>query len=130
MGILRFAVRTVFKIGAALAGLAAALWLYSSFMVVEVEGTQMLPLLEPGQKVVASRLNTENLHEGDLIVYKAPYYSTYGEGPYLVRRISAAGEEEVEVTSGEYILQPDTEIIEKDIILGKVIRTWVKENAN
>ena len=130
MGILKLAAKTVSGVAAALAGAAAALWLFAGFMVVEVEGAQMLPLLEPGQKLVADRMNTENLQEGDLIVYRAPYYSTNGEGQYLVRRISGVSGETVEVTAGTYSLQPDTEIIEKDIILGKVIRTWERKNAN
>ena len=131
MGILRFAARTILKLAAVLAGAAAALWLFSSFMVIEVESTNMLPLLEPGQKVIASRTDIEEFQQGDLIVYEAPYYCTDGEGRYIIRCVSGVRNEKIEVTAGTYALEhQDREVIEKDIILGKVIRTWVKENAN
>ena len=131
MGILRFTVSLILKLAAALAAAAAALWLLGSFMVVEVESTNMLPFLEPGQKVIASRTDIEEFRQGDLIVYEAPYYCTDGEGRYLIRCVSGVSGEKIEVTAGSYALgHQDREVIEKDIILGKVIRTWVKENAN
>ena len=70
------------------------------------------------------------LETGDLVVYKAPYYHIDGQGMYLVRRISGIRNDMVEVTADAQVPRAETEIIEKDIILGKVIRTWVKKNAS
>jgi len=130
MKILKGIFRLLSKITAAVLGAVAAVWLFSAFMVIEVEGSVMLPELEPGQKIIVSRMDTQNLETGDLVVYKAPYYHIDGQGMYLVRRISGIRNDMVEVTADAQVPRAETEIIEKDIILGKVIRTWVKKNAN
>ena len=89
----------------------------------------MLPELEPGRLVIASRMDCENFRPGDIVVYKAPYYTTDGQGQYLVRRVKGVNEDLIEVSAGKMSCI-EAEIIEKDIILGKVITTWVKKNEN
>lgn len=120
MGIFNGILVALLRVSAALIGAVGALWLAANYMVVEVEGSLMLPDLEPGRYLVASRTDCENLNPGDLVVYKSPYYSTDGRGQYLIRRISGIKNHLIEVTTGP-LSGAETEIIEKDMILGKVI---------
>ena len=55
------------------------------------------------------------------MIYKTPYYTADGHGQYLVRRVSGINDDLIEVAAGQMACIR-TEIIEKNIILGKVIR--------
>lgn len=121
MGILRNCCRFLCKIFAAAIGVIAAIALFSSFMVLKVEGSSMLPTLEPGQRVIVNKLDRKDFGVGDLVVYKAPYYNIDGEGQYLIRRVVGVRDSWIKVGRETDMVATDTEIIEKDIVLGKVM---------
>ena len=76
----------------AVLGIAAGLLVFTGFMIVEVEGSTMLPSLEPGDRVVVQKENSlmgaPELNVGDLVIYRAPWYTTDGEHLEKVRRIT------------------------------------------
>ncbi len=121
MGILRGIWRLLCKVLAAAIGITAAVALFSGFMVIKVEGSSMLPTLEPGQRVIINKLDTQDFSVGDLVVYKAPYYSIDGQGQYLIRRVVGVKDNWIKVGCEMDMVATDTEIIEKDIVLGKVM---------
>ena len=64
---------------ASLIGVAAAVLLFLSVMVVKIEDGSMLPVIEPGDRVIAVRMDlpvgpAPSLDVGDMVVYRAPYY--------------------------------------------------------
>lgn len=110
------------KIVSALIGAAAAVYLFGCFMLVEVEGSLMLPELEPGQRVLAVRTDGDNLDTGDIVVYNAPFYDIDGQGMYRIRRVLGQKDQWLEVGADVSGVIDHTEIIEKDIVLGKVLK--------
>ena len=113
---------------AALVGLAAAVLLFLSVMVVKVEDSSMLPEIEPGSRVIAVRTHfpadigvSPSVNVGDLVVYRVPYYEIDGKGVYVVRRVSGMKGELVEVSSEEGTTALEKDILSKEKILGKVI---------
>lgn len=111
---------------AAIIGVAAAVLLFLSVMVVKIEDGSMLPVIEPGDRVVAVRMDlpvgpAPSLDVGDLVVYRAPYYEIGGEGVYLVRRVSGMNGDMIEVCGEESLAASEKEILSKEKILGKVI---------
>lgn len=63
---------------AAVLGTGLAAGLFCSFALVRVEGSDMLPTLEPGDYVLVSKWKKDNLAVGDLVLYEAPYYEIDG----------------------------------------------------
>lgn len=111
---------------AAIIGVAAAVLLFLSAMVVKIEDGSMLPVIEPGDRVIAVRIDlpvgpAPSLYVGDLVVYRAPYYEIGGKGVYLVRRVSGMNGDMIEVCGEESLAASEKEILSKEKILGKVI---------
>ena len=113
---------------AALVGVAAAVLIFMSFMVVEVEDSFMLPELEPGSSVIAVRTPLPvdiglkpSVKVGDLVVYRALYYGIDAGGVYLVRRVSGMKDGMVELRCEESMAAMEKELLSKEKILGKVI---------
>ena len=113
---------------AALVGLAAAVLLFLSMMVVKVEDGSMLPEIEPGSGGIAVRTHfpadigvAPSVNVGDLVVYRVPYYEIDGKGVYVVRRVSGMNGELVEISSEEGSAALEKDILSKEKILGKVI---------
>ena len=65
---------------AAVLGTGLAAGLFCSFALVRVEGSDMLPTLEPGDYVLVSKWKKDNLAVGDLVLYEAPYYRSTARG--------------------------------------------------
>lgn len=113
---------------AALVGLAAAMIVFMSLMVVKVEDISMLPTLEPGSRVIAVRTDlpfkigyNPSINVGDLVVFRAPYYEIGSDGIYLVRCVSGLKDDMIEVRCEEGSETSKSEIMSKEKILGKVI---------
>lgn len=128
-------------------GVVAGVAVFSSLMVVEVEGSTMLPGLEPGDKVVVLRnLPTLELGQdteqdsalekvlnarltfgqpdmvvGDLVVYEAPYYTTDGEGLVKIRRITGTRGSWLRLNCDVKTVRDQERLIRADQIQGKVI---------
>lgn len=126
MRLLGKAVKVIGYPVASIMGIAAAVLLFLSVMVVKIEDGSMLPVIEPGDRVVAVRMDlpvgpAPSLDVGDLVVYRAPYYEIGGKGVYLVRRVSGMNGDMIEVRCEESLAASEKEILSKEIILGKVI---------
>ena len=111
---------------AAIIGVAAAVLLFLSVMVVKIEDGSMLPVIEPGDRVVAVRMDlpvgpAPSLDVGDLVVYRAPYYEIGGKGVCLIRRVSGMNGDMIEVCGEESLAASEKEILSKEKILGKII---------
>ena len=103
-------------------GVALGVLIYSSLMLVSVEGSSMLPELEPGAKVVVNRLaDGYDVNVGDLVLYEAPYYTVDGEGAYLVRRVTGSRGKWLKVDCDVKTAENKETIVDKEKILGKVL---------
>lgn len=107
---------------AAIVGICLGIAVHCTFMIVEEQGSSMLPYIEPGQKVVIYLLVKEDeIQVGDIVAYAPPYYTAYGENGILLKRVA-------EVTSEDFILSSDSQMTEdthikvsKEEILGKAV---------
>jgi len=136
MRVLKATGRIFCRILAAAAGIAAAVILFSSFMIVEVEDSTMMPRLMPGQKILVglydrdSAGDRDSLATGDIIIYEAPFYDISGQNRYLVRRVTGVRNRWIEVDCEAGMTAGAADIIEKEQVLGKVITTWERRNAS
>ena len=106
----------------AILGIAAGLLIYTTLMVIQVEGSSMLPALEPGENVLVYRLDDGyDIHVGDLVVYEAPYYTTDGEGKYLIKRVTGSRGRWLKVDCDTDTAQTRENFVDKEKILGRVI---------
>lgn len=114
--------RVLLGIFSAVIGIAAAIIVHCSFMIVEIDSSYMLPTFEPEQKVLIFLLaDKDEIKEGDLIAYEPPFYQIDGGSGPLVRRVS-------KVYGGSFELKCDAELTEEnglmingEDILGTVI---------
>ena len=106
-------------------GVAAGLAVFSSLMLIRVEGSSMLPTLEPGGRVLvqkAAGLGGElNLDVGDLVIYEAPYYTADGEGLLKIRRITGLRGDWVRLDRDLETVGESEVLVRRSEILGKVI---------
>jgi len=136
MRVLKATGRIFCRILAAAAGIAAAVILFSSFMIVEVEDSTMMPRLMPGQKILVglydrdSAGDRDSLATGDIIIYEAPFYDISGQNRYLVRRVTGVRNRWIEVDCEAGMTAGAADIIEKEQVLGKVIKIWERRNAS
>ena len=109
----------------AVLGAAAGIAVFSSLMVVRVEGASMLPQLEPGDRLLAVRespiTGTLQLKTGDLIIYEAPFYTTDGEGLEKVRRITGTRGSWIRLNCDVKTVRNEEILAQREDILGKGI---------
>lgn len=103
-------------------GILSAIVIHCSFMIVEVEGSDMLPTLEPGQKVAIFLLTEEeDIQEGDIIAYWPRTYTVNGGNGPLLRRVESKGEEGYIVACDGALATESSMLIDSKDILGKAI---------
>ena len=106
-------------------GTAAGIILFSSLMVVKVEGSSMLPALEPGDHVLILQesllTGVPEIQVGDLVVYEAPYYTTDGEGLQKIRRITGTRGSWLRLNCDVKTVKDQEMLLRTEAIQGKVI---------
>ena len=106
-------------------GTAAGVILFSSLMVVKVEGSSMLPALEPGDHVLVLQesllTGAPKVQVGDLVVYEAPYYTTDGEGLQKIRRITGTRGSWLRLNCDVKTVKDQETLLRTEEIQGKVI---------
>lgn len=106
-------------------GTAAGLILFSSVMLVKVEGSSMLPALEPGDHVLVLQesllTGVPEIQVGDLVVYEAPYYTTDGEGLQRIRRITGTRGSWLRLNCDVKTVKDQEKLLRAEEIQGKVI---------
>ena len=108
-------------LGAAL-GIVAAVLLHCSVMTVEVGGSEMLPVLEPGEKVFVWLLtDKEELKAGDLVACEPAVYEIDGGSGPLLRRIESVEGDGFVLCCEARMTEKETLTVKKDDILGKVL---------
>ena len=109
----------------AVLGTAAGVILFSSLMVVKVEGSSMLPALEPGDRVLILQesllTGVPEIQVGDLVVYEAPYYTTDGEGLQKIRRITGTRGSWLRLNCDAKTVKDQEMLLRTEEIQGKVI---------
>ena len=109
----------------AVLGTAAGVILFSSLMVVKVEGSSMLPALEPGDHVLILQesllTGVPEIQVGDLVVYEAPYYTTDGEGLQKIRRITGTRGSWLRLNCDVKTVKDQEMLLRTEEIQGKVI---------
>lgn len=115
--------RKIFCLGVfAALGVGLGLLIYSLVMVVQVQGSAMLPTMEPGDRLLVSRLSGgETVQVGDVIVYEAPYYTIDGEGATLVRRVTGSRGSWIRVDCDAPTTRDQEALVAAEDIKGKVI---------
>ena len=102
------------------AGLGVVLSAY--LMVTEVVGSDMLPSLEPGERILVLRSAFVDAYEtGDLVVYQAPYYTADSGDDRLVRRVTGIRGSWVRLNCDAKTTRDQEVLAEPDQLLGKVI---------
>ena len=106
-------------------GTAAGVILFSSLMVVKVEGSSMLPALEPGDHVLILQesllTGVPEIQVGDLVVYEAPYNTTDGEGLQKIRRITGTRGSWLRLNCDVKTVKDQETLLRTEEIQGKVI---------
>ena len=106
----------------ALLGAGLGVVLSACLMVTEVVGSDMLPSLEPGEKVLVLRSAFVNAYEsGDLVVYQAPYYTGDGGDDQMIRRVTGIRGSWVRLNCDAKTTRDQEVLAEPDQLLGKVI---------
>ena len=100
-------------------GIACALLVHGSFMMVEQVGSYMLPSLEPDQKVLVYLLE-KDFKEGDVVAFKPPYY-TVGDSNIKLLRISEIENNIFTLTCDAPMTVPETVEVDKEDIIGKAV---------
>ena len=106
----------------ALLGVGLGVVLSACLMVTEVAGSDMLPSLEPGEKVLVLRSAFVNAYEsGDLVVYQAPYYTADGGDDQLIRRVTGIRGSWIRLNCDAKTTRDREVLAEPGQLLGKVI---------
>lgn len=116
----------IFCIGISAAlGVAAGMAVFTSLMLVTVESSAMLPILEPGDWVLVRKESVIsgplNLEVGDLVLYEAPYYTADGEGLLKIRRITGQRGSWIRLDSELESVAESEVLVRKSDILGEVL---------
>ena len=116
----------IFCIGISAAlGVAAGLAVFSSLMLVRMDGSSMLPTLEPGDRVLVWKESVIggplNLEVGDLVLYEAPYYTADGEGLLKIRRITGQRGSWIRLDSELESVAESEVLVRRSEILGEVL---------
>ena len=106
-------------------GVAAGLAVFGSLMLIKVEGSAMLPTLEPGDRVLVQKAEglsrKLNLEIGDLVIYEAPYYTADGEGLLKIRRITGQRGSWIRLDSDLQTVDESEVLVRCSEILGEVL---------
>lgn len=116
----------IFCIGISAAlGVAVGLAVFSSLMLVKMDGSSMLPTLELGDRVLVLRESVIsgplNLEVGDLVLYEAPYYMADGEGLLKIRRITGQRGSWIKLDSELESVAESEVLVRRSEILGEVL---------
>ena len=104
-------------LGAVLGGVLSA-----CLMMTEVAGSDMLPSLEPGERILVLRSAFVDAYEtGDLVVYQSPYYTADSGDDRLVRRVTGIRGSWVRLNCDAKTTRDQEVLAEPDQLLGKVI---------
>ena len=102
---------------AAVLGTGLAAGLFCSFALVRVEGSDMLPTLEPGDYVLVSKWKKDNLAVGDLVLYEAPYYEIDG-ARYPLRRVVGLRDGWIQVGCDADLVRDSVQLIPAEYVVG------------
>lgn len=109
-------------------GIVLAAILHCSLMMSEMGGSEMLPTLEPSEKILIFLLaDTENLKKGDIIAYNPDFHEIGGGSGPTVRRIVADCGDEYVITCDAELTGSDTVTLPKEKVMGKVIKLDLKQ---
>ena len=110
----------ILRILAAVLGTGLAAGLFCSFALVRVEGSDMLPTLEPGDYVLINKWKKDELAVGDLVLYEAPYYEIDG-AQYPLRRVVGGRDGWIKVGCDADLVLDGTQMIPAEYVVGTAI---------
>lgn len=100
-------------------GLLGALLVHGSFMVVEQVGSDMLPSIEPAQKVIIFLLE-KDFEKGDVVAFKPPYY-TVGGSNIMLLRISNVENDIFTLVCDAPLTTAENVKVDREDIIGKAV---------
>ena len=126
MGRLLRSLLKIFCLGlSALLGTATGIIMFSSLLTVSVDGSSMMPSLEPGTNVLVLQesllTGPPAVQVGDLVLYEAPYYTTDGEGLRKIRRVTGMRGDWIRINCDAKTVRNQELLVRREDILGKVI---------
>lgn len=104
----------------AIMGVCIGILLHCSFMIVEAGGCYMLPLIEPGQKVLVY-LEDDNIKKNDLVAVYAPFYTLEGEKNIIFRRVKAIDDDGMTLTFDADMTKDEELVLSRKELVGKVV---------
>lgn len=120
----------ILRLAAAVLGTVLALAVFVNFEIFEVRTTAMLPVLEPGMRVLVQSCDADDVELGDIVLFEAEFYDfDTQDGLRSVRMVSGMNGDKVRLSCSPEAVYGDELTIEADKILGKVI-LWERKNAN
>lgn len=104
----------------AIIGILGAISVHGSLMVVEQEGSDMLPTIEPGQKVPVYLLE-KDFHKGDIVAFEPPYYTIGGGNNVALLRISDIKKDTFILTCDAPLTSETSVRVNREDIIGKAV---------
>ena len=104
----------------ALIGIGGAAMVHGSFMLVEADGSDMLPTIRPDQKVLIYMLE-DDFQVGDVVAYQAPFYTINGGSGPLLKRVQSIDGDSLVLCSDADLTSDSMITIDRKEILGKAI---------
>lgn len=118
------------RLSAAVLGVTAALYFFGNYELYEVEGTAMLPILEPGSRVLIKKCEASDISVGDLVLYRTDVYEFDShEGRKSIRMVSGKKDGCFRLSCSPDAVYGRSLTVEGEKLLGKVI-LWKKGSEN
>ena len=103
----------------AVLGFLGAILVHGSFMVVEQVGSDMLPTIEPAQKVMIFLLE-KDFEKGDVVAFKPPYY-TVGGSNIMLLRVSKIEDDTFTLVCDAPLTTAENVKVDREDIIGKAV---------
>lgn len=124
--------RVVIYFISAAAGIVCAAIFSGVFLVTDVSGNGMEPVLENGDRILINKMAyADKMPEiGDVVAVRNHVYGEEGEGSVLVRRVAGRGGDSIEIENDIFYLndRPYTEYMKEPVHMDDIDRYRLKKN--
>lgn len=120
----------ILRLTAAVLGVTTALYFFGNYELYKVESTAMLPILEPGGRVLIKKCEASDISVGDLVLYRTDVYEFDSqEGRKSIRMVSGKKDGCFRLSCSPDAVYGRALTVDGEKLLGKVI-LWEKGSEN